>query len=65
MRAPTKGELFAQLIEHLRKAQEACANLSHLTADERKSTSRGWLAVSEGLKKTQHIVTQIAMEKMH
>lgn len=60
MALPTKAEVFAQLIEHLRKGQEACATLSHLHADESKLTSQGWMAVSEMLKLTIHQVTQLA-----
>jgi len=63
---PTEGECFARLIEHLRKAQEECAMLSHLTgSNDHKAAARGWLAVSEQLRVTQRVVTTIAKGKFH
>ena len=56
----TSGEAFAQLIEYLRKAEEAAAMLAHLKADEDKLVSKGWLGVAEMLKRTCHQVTQLA-----
>lgn len=67
MSLPTQGEEFAKLIEHLRLAQEAAAMLAHLTNSHnvRATTlGQGWLAVSENLKKMQHIVTKMAVSKM-
>lgn len=60
MSIPTKGEEFAKLTEYIRKAQESSAMLAHLTADESKLTSQGWLAVSEMFKLTLHNVTALA-----
>ena len=60
MALPTTGEKFAELIEHLRKAQEASAMLAHLHADEDPLLSYGWLKVSEMLKLTVHNVTELA-----
>jgi hypothetical protein len=60
MSLPTTGEEFAKLIEHLRKAQEAAAMLSHLEADNSTTLSQGWLAVSEMLKSTVIKVTELA-----
>lgn len=64
MSTPSVGEKFAELIEHLRRAQEAAAMLGHLHADDGgsrgKSMHLGWLAVSEGLKQTQKLVTNLA-----
>ena len=57
---PTKGEKFAELIEHLRLAEEAAAMLGHLHADEDKVMSRGWLGVSQLLNKTVKAVTDLA-----
>jgi hypothetical protein len=62
MSIPTKGEEFAKLIEHLRYAQENAAMLAHLHRDDSALTARGWLAVSEMLKLTQHNVTKLAMK---
>lgn len=65
MGLPTSGEKFAELIEYLRKAQEASAFLGHLEADNNKLQSQGWLAVSEMLKLTVINVTKLAMRKAH
>jgi len=63
MTLPTQGEVFSQLLEHIRKAQEASATLAHLTRDEDKLRAQGWLAVSEMFKLTQRNVTKLAMGK--
>ena len=65
MNVPGQGEIFAKLIENLRYAQEHSATLAHLHADDgpgskSKIMHHGWLAVSEGLKQTIHLVTQLA-----
>lgn len=65
MAIPTSGEVFAQLIEHIVKAQEASAMLAHLEADNNKLQSQGWLAVSEMFKMTRENVTKLAMRKAH
>ncbi len=61
MTVPTQGETFARLIEHLRLAQEAAATLSHLAhANSDRSKAMGWMAVSENLKRSQSLVTDLA-----
>jgi hypothetical protein len=65
MSLPTTGEVFAQLIEHIAKAQEAAAMLYHLEADNNKLQAQGWLAVSEMFKLTRTNVTKLAMKKAH
>lgn len=65
MSVPNQGEVFSQLIEHIRKAQEAAAMLCHLTRDEDRLRAQGWLAVSEMFKKTAKTVTDLAMRKMN
>lgn len=65
MSLPTTSDKFAELIEYLRKAQEAAAFLSHLEADNNKLQSQGWMAVSEMLKLTVGNVTKLAMKKVH
>ena len=60
MTLPTRGEKFAELIEHLRMAEEAAAMLGHLHADEDKTMSHGWLGVSELLSRTVMAVTELA-----
>ena len=62
MSIPTKGETFAQLIEHLRKAQEAAAMLAHLHADESRAIAVRWIAVSEVLKLATQKVTELATD---
>jgi hypothetical protein len=47
---PTKGEKYAELIEHLRLAQEAAAMLAHLSADESHNIKIGMLNISETLR---------------
>jgi hypothetical protein len=65
MSIPTEGDEYAKLMEYLRKAQETCATLSHLTGlNDKRIVSKGWLAIAEQMRKTQHVVTQIARGKM-
>lgn len=66
MSVPTQGETFSQLMEHIRKAQEAAAMLAHLhnAQDPNNRMALQWLAVSENFKKMQHTLTQLAMRKM-
>jgi hypothetical protein len=47
---PTKGEKYAELIEHLRKGQEAAAMLAHLHADESHDIRKGMINISEMLR---------------
>lgn len=69
MGVPTHGEVFAELIEHLIKAQEACAKLAFLTGLQGSKMDhlleKGWLGVAELLKKMQHQVTKLAQGKLH
>jgi hypothetical protein len=66
MTVPTSGEAYAKLMEFLRKAQEECATLAHLeNANDKRRLAIAWLAVAENMRKMQHMVTQIAMGKMH
>lgn len=64
MSIPTKGEAFAKLTEHLRLAQEDAAMLAHLNnADGGHMNgliARGWLGVSELIKKIIYNVTELA-----
>jgi phosphoribosyl 1,2-cyclic phosphodiesterase len=66
MTLPTEGDTYSQLMEHLRKAQEAAAILAHLhKANDHHRTALSWLAVSEQFKKMQYTLTQLAMGKMN
>jgi hypothetical protein len=63
MSLPSRGEKFAELCEHLRKASEAAAILGHLTNDTdgpSRLQARGWLAVSEMLMEMVRRVTRLA-----
>jgi hypothetical protein len=61
MGVPTKGECFSELMEHLRKAEEAAAMLSHLAnANDDRKMAIGWLHASELFKKMQGQVTTLA-----
>lgn len=64
MSLPTKGEVYEQLTEHLRRAQEASATLAHLNNAEGDAPGtvigRGWLHVSEALRKMQHMVIMLS-----
>ncbi len=64
MSLPTRGETFAKLLEHIRKAQEEAATMAHLTADDDATHSQGWLAVSEMFKRTASQVTKLATRRM-
>jgi len=64
MSVPTKGEVFAELTEHIRKAQENAATLGHLSRDEDKLHAQGWLGVSEMFKLILDRVTKLAMRRM-
>ena len=61
MRVPTESEVFSELIDNLRKAQDNCATLGHLTRDHDAVRAHGWLAMSELLGRACHNVTQLAM----
>lgn len=66
MSVPTRGDTFAKLLEHLRLAQEDAAMLAHLHNTEGndmdKLLAKGWLGVSELLKRQCHVITQQAMK---
>ena len=62
----TEAEVYTQMMEHLRKAQECAATISHLTGlnSAKTATTRGWLVVSEQLKAMQRAITAIAVGKL-
>lgn len=68
MSIPTVAEEFAQLIEHLRKAQEHCAMIGHLTSaqgsKEDKVLGNAWVTVSELLKVMQLKTTNLAQGRL-
>ena len=61
----SEADTFAQLMEHLRMAEEACYTLGHLAkmqSDDLKG--QGWLAIGEMFKLSQINVTNIATGSM-
>jgi hypothetical protein len=63
MSLPSRGEKFAELCEHLRKASEAAATLGHLTNDTNgpsKVQALGWLGVSQLLDEMVRRVIKLA-----
>lgn len=65
MSLPTKGEEFAKMIEYIRKAQECASTIAHLTRDEDKLHSKGWLGIAELLQRMTKMITQLATRGMH
>ena len=62
MSIPTRSEEYSKLMEHLAKGQEAAAMLAHLENAQGGASGtvlgRGWMHVSEALKKMQgHVIT--------
>ena len=63
MSLPSRGELFAELTEHLRKGAEAAAKIGHLTNDTdgpSRVQAKGWLAVCQLLEEMVRRVTKLA-----
>lgn len=57
----SEGETFAQLIEHLRLAQEAAAFIGHYKkANDEELVGQGWLGISQMLERTCKAVTDLA-----
>lgn len=60
----SRSHTFAKLLEHIREAQDQAIMLSHLynteDDDHSKAAAKGWLMISEILKKFQHQVTSLA-----
>ena len=60
MTVPTRAETYAQLVEHIAKAQEASAMMAHLTRDDDRILANGWLKISELFKRLNHEVIMLA-----
>ena len=63
MSVPRREEVYDQLVEYLRKAQEAAATIGHLHADDPvtgRAKAMGFLAISEALREMQHNVRMVA-----
>ena len=64
----SRSEVYSKLIDNLRQAQECACNMAHLhnLEENRRDTelAKGWLAVAEGLRTTQIIVTKMAQGRL-
>jgi hypothetical protein len=60
----TRGETFAKLLFHVREAQDQAAVMSHLENTEdgphHAAAAKGWMVISEQLKRFVHVVTEMA-----
>ena len=60
----TRGETFAKLLHHLREAQDQAAVMSHLENTESgphaAASAKGWLMVSEMMRRIVKQVTDMA-----
>jgi hypothetical protein len=69
MSVPTPSETFVQLIEHLRKAQESAAMMSHLIHTESglkdDMLAKGWLMIAELLRRMILKVTEMAQGRLN
>lgn len=68
MTVPTHSEVYVQLNECLRKAQEHSATLAHLcntsSSPKAQAQAKGWLMVSETFKLIQFRVNNLAQGKL-
>lgn len=64
----TRGEAYAQLIEHARKVQELCAHMAHFHRTENslqdRALANGWLKMSELMKRAIWSFTEMAKGNM-
>ena len=61
----SESDTFAQLLEHLRLAQECCNVIGHIRAVQDDTlVAKGWHGIAEMLKMTQTNVTNIATKKL-
>ena len=61
----SEAHTYAQLIEYLRMAEEACYVLGHYKkANDDKVVGQGFLAIGEMLRMTQNNITKLATGKL-
>lgn len=61
----SEADTFAQLMEYLRLAEEACYTIGHLRkANDDMITGQGFIMIGEQFKKAQSAVTALATNKM-
>ncbi len=65
----TRGEVYAELCEHLIRVQELMAVMGHLhnTEDNHmdKLLAQGWLGMSELIKRVNHGVAELARGRLN
>lgn len=61
----SEGETYAQLMEYIRLAAEACYSLGHYSkANDDWTRGQGFLAVGQLLEKVNLEITKLAMGRM-
>lgn len=69
MSVPSRGEVFAKLIEHLRQAQSCLATMAHLHKTESSMKDQklaiGWLMMEEMFRKIIHKVTLLGQGRLN
>lgn len=65
---PSRGETYAKIIDLCDQLQDQCAVMSHLHNTEGNPTdvtlARGWLGMTELIKRMRHQLTQLAIGRM-
>jgi hypothetical protein len=68
MSPPTVSEQYAQLMEHIRKAQENAAMIAHLHNENGDAPGmvlgRAWLHVEDNLNKMASMITNLAQGRL-
>lgn len=69
MSVPSRGEVFAKLISHLREAQSCIAIMAHLHQTEDslkdKKLATGWLMMEEMFRTIIHKVTLLGQGRLN
>ena len=65
---PTHSLIYSQLLEKLIECQELCAMKAHLHNTEGndmdKTLAKGWLGMTELMKRMQYQITELAKNKL-
>lgn len=69
MSVPTRGEVFAKMLDHAREFQSCASMMAHLhnteSNDADKTLARGWLMVEELLRRLIHKITLLGQGKLN
>lgn len=69
MAVPTKGEVFAKLLDHLREAQSCASTMAHLYRADSGGIAfqmaKGWLLIEDLINKMCHRITIMGQGKLH